>query len=149
MQPAKSKTSPAPKLIMVFGTFDLVHKGHLHFFKQARRLARYPYLIVSVARDVNVKKIKKANSHNPEEKRAQALTKLKLVDKVILGSKSGYIAHIKKIRPDFIALGYDQVAYTKNLTNDLRKAGLKTKVVRLKAFKPHVYKSSLIKNNML
>ena len=44
--------------IMVFGTFDGIHRGHLHFFKQARGLVKNPYLIVSVARDVNVKRIK-------------------------------------------------------------------------------------------
>ena len=44
--------------IMAFGTFDILHAGHLNFFKQARKLSKYPFLIVSVARDVNVKKIK-------------------------------------------------------------------------------------------
>ena len=41
---------------MVFGTFDILHQGHLDFFKQARKLVANPFLVVSVARDVNVKK---------------------------------------------------------------------------------------------
>ena len=46
------------KKVMVFGTFDGLHEGHLDFFRQAREYG--DYLIVAVARDVNVKKIKKS-----------------------------------------------------------------------------------------
>ena len=35
--------------IMVFGTFDMIHAGHEDLFRQARALAKEPYLIVSVA----------------------------------------------------------------------------------------------------
>jgi cytidyltransferase-like protein len=49
---------PWKTIVMVFGTFDFLHKGHLNFFKQARSLAKNPYLIASVARDYNVKRIK-------------------------------------------------------------------------------------------
>ena len=41
---------------MVFGTFDGLHKGHLNFFKQAKKLAQKSFLIVSIARDLNVLK---------------------------------------------------------------------------------------------
>ena len=44
--------------IMVFGTFDGLHKGHLDFFRQAKNFIKNSYLIVSIARDKNVKKIK-------------------------------------------------------------------------------------------
>jgi len=44
--------------IMVFGTFDGLHKGHLNFFWQARKLAVDSFLVVSIARDKNVIKIK-------------------------------------------------------------------------------------------
>ena len=124
--------------IMVFGTFDRLHKGHLSFFRQARSLSKSPYLIVSVARDINVKKIKGKFPKNSERKRLDTIKKSKLVDKVVLGQKSGYLTHIKKQRPEIIALGYDQKAYTK----DLNKLGIK--IVRLKPFKHHIYKSSLI-----
>ena len=54
----KQKIGENMEKIMVFGTFDGVHKGHINFFKQARVLSKNPYLIVSIARDKNVKKIK-------------------------------------------------------------------------------------------
>ena len=44
--------------IMVFGTFDGLHKGHIHFFNQAKNIVKNSFLIVSIARDKNVLKIK-------------------------------------------------------------------------------------------
>ena len=138
--PPKSKTR-----IMVFGTFDILHKGHLNFFRQARKLARDPYLIVSVARDVNVKKIKNHTPRLTERQRLAIIKKCPLVDKAVSGGLKNHIPHIVKERPSIIALGYDQSAYVDNLKALLKKKGLEIKVVRLKAFQPKVYKSSLFK----
>lgn len=130
--------------IMIFGTFDKLHPGHFNLFKQARRLASNPFLIISVARDFNVKKIKNNLPKNSETKRVTQLKNIKYVDKVVLGAKRNYIAHILTHSPNIIALGYDQVAYTANLAKKLAKRGLKPKIYKLRAFKPHVYKSSLL-----
>jgi len=130
---------------MVFGTFDILHKGHLDFFKQARKLSRKPYLIVSVARDTNVKKIKGRPARFGEKRRLLALKKIRLVDKAVLGALKNYIKHILAQNPDIIALGYDQKAYTKDLRALLAKRGLKVKVARLRPYHPKIYKSSLVK----
>jgi FAD synthetase len=128
---------------MVFGTFDVLHKGHLNFFKQARSLSQNSYLIVSVARDINAKRIKGGRPRSTEKQRLAVIKKCPLVDKVVLGGLKSHIPHIAKEAPDIIALGYDQRAYVENLKNLLKKAGLKVKVARLKAFYPKIYKSSL------
>ena len=130
---------------MVFGTFDVLHKGHLNFFRQARKLSTRPYLIVSVARDLNVQKIKGRKPDAAEKQRLAVIKKCPLVDKSVLGGLKSHIPHILKEKPDIIALGYDQLAYVKNLKKLLQKSGLKVKIVRLKAFYPKVYKSSLFK----
>ncbi len=135
--------------IMVFGTFDFVHKGHLNFFKQARALAKNPYLIVSIARDANVKKIKGRKPELSEKQRLSEIKKTKLVDQALLGSKTGYLSHIVKEHPHIIALGYDQKAYVNNLKDLLAKKGFKVKVVRLKPYQPKKYKSSLVKLNLV
>src|SRR6266404_1388313 len=94
--------------VMVFGTFDGLHKGHSNFFRQARKLSRNPFLIVSIARDINVKKIKGKKSRSKERQRLLAVKNSGLVDKVILGGIKNHIPHIFKEKPDIIALGYDQ-----------------------------------------
>src|SRR3989338_4107670 len=129
--------------IMVFGTFDMVHEGHVDFFRQARALAQDPYLIVSVAREPVVTRIKGAKPRRSEKERHALLSRNTLVDEVILGQEDGYIEHIADARPDIIALGYDEAGeFVDRLERDLTDAGVKAKVVRLQAFQPEKYKSS-------
>ena len=130
---------------MVFGTFDGLHRGHLHFFRQAKKLGRNAYLIVSVARDLNVKKIKKRLPEWPEDKRASVLRRVSSVDKVVLSGIRNHLLHIIKERPDIIALGYDQRHYVKNLRADLKKRGLLVKIRRLRPYKPDIFKNRLLK----
>jgi FAD synthetase len=134
---------------MVFGTFDVLHPGHLNFFKQARKLAKRPFLIVSVARDANVKKIKSKDPLFNERKRLALVKKTPGVDKAVLSASTDYLGHILKHKPDIIALGYDQKAYTHRLRLDLWQRGFEPKIVRLKAFHPKKHKSSIYKRNML
>ncbi len=108
-------------------------------------MAKNPFLVVSVARDVNVKIIKGQNPMFSEQQRLRGVRSCPLVDKAVLGGFKNYIPHIAKEKPAIIALGYDQKAYTKNLKKVLNKENLDIKVVRLRAFKPQVYKSSLTK----
>ncbi len=137
--------------IMVFGTFDGLHKGHLNFFKQAKNFIKNSFLIVSIARDKNVLKIK---GHKPEFKeieRRDLVKKCKLVNKVILASKTKYLSHILKESPDIIALGYDQKAYVQNLKKDLKNLSKRAgknifiKIIRLKPYKEKIYKNHLLR----
>ena len=130
--------------IMLFGTFDGIHKGHLDLFKQARKLAIRQFLIVSIARDKNVFKIKKKKTIYSEKERMKLVKKCKLVNKVILGNEDNYLANILKEKPDIIALGYDQKAYVKELKKDLKNKKTDIKIVRLKSYKKHIYKNSLL-----
>jgi FAD synthetase len=132
---------------MVFGTFDLVHPGHEHFFRQARAQARgqTAFLIVSVARDKNVQRIKGRKPLHSEKKRLAVLKSHPLVDRAILGGLVDHLPHIIKQKPDVIALGYDQQEYVKGLKTGLKHKGLQVKIVRLKPHQPRIYKSSLLK----
>ncbi len=133
---------------MVFGTFDGVHKGHENFFRQAKKIVKKPlksFLIVSVARDRNVLRIKKQSSILNEKKRLALIKKYKIVDKVVLSGLDKHIPHIAKEKPDIIALGYDQRDYVKNLKKDLKNKGILVKIVRLKPYKENIYKNYLLK----
>ncbi len=132
--------------IMVFGTFDTLHEGHVDLFRQARSLAPDPHLIVSVARDAVVKRVKGAHPRLSEEARLEAVRAHPLVDEALLGDTSGYIDHIRAAHPAIIALGYDQVGeFVDDLATDLRAAHIHARIVRLEAFKPEIYKSSKLR----
>jgi FAD synthetase len=130
--------------IMVFGTFDGIHPGHLNFFKQAKNLMKNSFLIVSIGRDKNVLKIKGKKPILSETKRLAQVKKSGLADKVILAGQTKYLAHILKERPDIIALGYDQKEYVKELKKDLKNKGISIKIIRLKPYKAHIYKNHLL-----
>lgn len=143
--PVEKKINPLKTRIMIFGTFDGLHKGHLNLFKQARALAERPFLVVSVARDKNVFRIKGEYPAKKEKARLILLKQNKFVDKAVLGGKSYSLTHILKEKPDIIALGYDQKAYVQNLKQDLKSRGIMVKITRLKPFKEKVYKNHLLK----
>lgn len=130
---------------MVFGTFDGLHEGHINFFAQARHLANDPFLVVSVARDKNVKKIKGESPEFKEKERLAFIKNSVLVDRAVLAGLENHLPHILKEKPEIIALGYDQIAYIKNLKKDLENQGLMVKIIRLKPYKKHIYKNHLLK----
>lgn len=123
------------KTVMVFGTFDLLHPGHINFLNQARK---YGNLIIVIARDNTVKQIKGKLPRRNEKQRLKAVLGLNLANKVVLGSLNDKYAAIKKYQPDIIALGYDQNHFIDGLKD------LKIKIRRLKSYRPKKYKSSLI-----
>lgn len=139
-----SKQTVDKAKVMVFGAFDGLHRGHLNFFKQARNLHQNSFLIVSIARDKNIFRIKGRLPFLSEKKRFNLIKKTGLADKVVLGGLEKHIFHITKEKPDIIALGYDQKFYTQNLKRDLKNKGILVKIVRLKPFKEKIYKNHLL-----
>jgi FAD synthetase len=131
------------KKILVTGTFDILHPGHLSLFKQAKKLG--DFLIVVVARDSTVIKIKGAAPQHNQHARIRAIKKLKVADRIMLGRRVDKLKIIDQLKPDIVGLGYDQHAFTKNLRHELKKRGLAPHIVRLKPYRPHRYKSSLLR----
>ncbi len=129
------------KKVLVFGTFDGLHRGHVSFLKQARKHG--DYLIVVVTRDSNVKKLKGKLPMQNEGRRAAALRKF--ADKVLLGEKKVTYRLIKKLNPDVICVGYDQRPSISHARKILRKLRMKKiSLKRMKPYKPSLYKSSVL-----
>lgn len=135
-------TSIDKNIIMVFGTFDIFHKGHENFLKQAREYGNY--LMAVIARDKTVEQIKNKSPRDNETARLKAVEQSGLADEVILGSLTDKYEAIKKYKPNIICLGYDQTAFTDKLEYKLKEFKLNTKIIRLKSYFPNIYKSSKI-----
>ena len=93
--------------VMAVGIFDLLHAGHLHYVEQAKSLGEE--LIVVIAHDETVRQQK----HEPvtgQDLRRRMVEGLKPVDKAVIGNPPGVpiFEILGKIKPDLIALGYDQ-----------------------------------------
>jgi FAD synthetase len=121
--------------IMCFGTFDNFHPGHLSYLKQAKKFG--DYLIVIIARDKNVLELKKKLPSQTEKIRLAGVKKTGLADKAVLGGLKNKFTVLKKYKPEIICLGYDQI-----VNEEALKKIFKGRILRMKPFKEHVYKSS-------
>lgn len=123
------------KTVLVFGTFDKLHPGHEFFLHQAKSYG--DKLVVVVARDHNVLKIKGKLPQDNEQTRLTQVRLVPEVNKARLGledySKKETI--IDEIKPDIICLGYDQAPSFQSPNSNIQ-------VIRLPAFHPDIYKSS-------
>jgi len=134
------------KKVLIFGTFDIVHMGHIHMFKEARGYG--DYLVVVIARDQNVEVIKGEQSFHNEAERHEFLSHVKLVDEVRLGDLNDPYKVIVDVCPDIIALGYDQRVFVDDLAQAITDHNIPAQIVRLMPYDEQRYKSHLIKKYM-
>lgn len=132
--------------VMAFGTFDIIHPGHIFYLTQAKKLGRR--LIVVIARDMTVKKLKGKLPLFDEKERRSIVAALRVVDSAVLGDKIHHCRIIEKLRPDIICLGYDQDISKQKLAEQLLDMKIPARfIVRVKAYRKERYKSSFIKKD--
>ncbi len=136
----------ALKVILVGGVFDLIHPGHIHTLKAAK--AEGDVLVVIVARQSTAQKIKKYRTiyHN-EELRKDLVTSLKFVDLALVGKEGTLYDTVEYVKPNVIALGYDQAHSEKDIAENCKKRNLNVQVIRLSTPIPGS-KSSKIKEEL-
>ncbi len=129
---------------MVFGVFDRLHPGHLSFLKQAKKYGEK--LIVVVARDSAVFKLKKRRPAQSEKKRLQNLRKISLATKAVFGDqRQGSYGIIKKYKPEIICLGYDQERLLRDMRDKIKLGKIPPiKLIKLKSYHPYKFHSSLL-----
>ena len=131
---------------MCFGTFDLLHLGHLHYFQQAKRYG--DYLVVVIARD-KTKKMQKKEIIFSERERLELVKNLRVVDEAVLGYPEDHLRIIQEKRPDIIFLGYDHKIDEKVLAAKLKERGLQPEIKRAKPFRIGKHKSTLLREKVL
>ena len=88
------------------GCFDLLHTGHISYLKSAKK--KCDILILGLNSDESVKKLKGKNRPIIEQKdRAEILSSLPFVDKIVVFDEVTPIKLIKKIKPNIIFKGKD------------------------------------------
>lgn len=117
--------------VMATGVFDILHAGHLHYLNEAKKLG--DELVVVVATDSTVRS-KKHEPVTPESMRVELIRALKPVDMAYLGKEGDVFDIVREIKPDIIAIGYDQEFRERDLEGELKKHGIAAKVVRLSKY---------------
>jgi len=140
------------KVVLASGAFDLLHYGHVYYLTNAKKAGgEDAKLVVIVAKDRTVEKLKGSRPIMPEDERRALVESLKMVDEAILGYENmDLLKVIEKIKPDVIALGYDEERMERELKRLIAEKNLNIKVVRVGKFEEKgLVSSSKIKKKII
>ncbi len=129
-------------VVFAGGVFDIIHPGHIYTLRLAKALG--DILIVTIARDSTVIKVKGRRPIHNENLRCELVNSLKFIDLTILGREGDIFKSVEYVRPNIIALGYDQVHEEHLIDEECKRRGLDIKIVRLNSPIPDM-KSTKIK----
>jgi FAD synthetase len=135
---------PKRKVVLASGVFDLLHLGHVRFLEEAKRAGgKNAKLIVIIARDSTVEETKGKKPIMSEAQRSALVESLKVVNEAVLGYENLDIGEvIEKIKPDVIALGYDQAEMEREVKDYVDKHKLPVQIVRIGKFGENALDSS-------
>lgn len=92
--------------VITYGTYDHLHRGHIHLLERAKALG--DYLIVGVTSDDFGKTRGKINVQQPHEERIAAVRATGLADRIIVEEYEGQkIDDIKRYGVDVFTVGLD------------------------------------------
>ena len=139
-------------IVLASGVFDLLHLGHVRCLEEAIKAGgKNAELIVIVARDSTVEKRKGKKPIMSEDQRRALVESLRVVDEAILGYENFNMDEvIDKIKPDIIAMGYDQKSMAEAVEKAIAKKRLDVKVVKIGKFgEDELNSSSEIKRKII
>ena len=134
---------PSLKIVLAGGVFDIIHPGHIHTLNEAKKLG--DFLVIVIATDKTVMKMKNRKPLHNALARQELVSSLSMVDLCIIGNEEDIFKTVDLIRPQIIALGYDQIHQEKFITDGCRKINLDVSVARLESPRPETSSSSIQK----
>ena len=130
-------------VVLAGGVFDIIHPGHIHTLNAAKELG--DVLVVVVATDNTAVKMKKRRPLHAQEQRQELVNSLSTVDLCLIGQEDDIFKTVNHVKPQIIALGYDQVHQEKFITEGCKKIKLDAKVARLQSPIPESSSSKIQK----
>ncbi len=131
------------QVVLAGGVFDIIHPGHIHTLNAAKALG--DVLVVVVATDNTSVKMKKRRPLHSQEQRQELVSSLSMVDLCLIGQEEDIFKTVNRVRPQIIALGYDQIHQEKFITEGCAKISLDAKVARLQSPIPESSSSKIQK----
>jgi len=130
-------------VVLAGGVFDIIHPGHIYTLNAAKALG--DVLVVVVATDNTSEKMKKRKPLHTQEQRQELVNSLSMVDLCLVGQEDDIFKTVNRVRPQIIALGYDQIHQEKFITDGCKKIKLEAKVARLQSPIPESSSSKIEK----
>ena len=131
------------RIVLAGGVFDIIHPGHISTLNAAKALG--DVLVVVVATDNTAVKMKKRRPLHSQEQRKELVNSLKVVDLCLIGQENDIFKTVNLVKPQIIALGYDQVHQEQFITEGCKKIKLDAKVARLQSPIPESSSSKIEK----
>ena len=131
------------RIVLAGGVFDIIHPGHIHTLNAAKLLG--DVLVVVVATDNTAVKMKKRTPIHSQEQRQELVNSLEVVDLCLIGQENDIFKTVNLVKPQIIALGYDQVHQEQFITEGCKKIKLDAKVARLQSPIPESSSSKIEK----
>ena len=131
------------KIVLAGGVFDIIHPGHIHTLNAAKALA--DVLVVAIATDKTAQKMKKRSPLHNQELRRELVNCLSMVDRTVIGHEDDIFETVREIKPDIIALGYDQVHQEQFISDGCKRINLDVRIVRLQSPVPELSSSEIEK----
>ena len=131
------------RIVLAGGVFDIIHPGHIHTLNAAKGLG--DVLVVVVATDSTAVKMKKRKPLHTQEQRQELVNSLIMVDLCLIGQEDNIFKTVNHVKPQIIALGYDQAHQEKFITEGCKKIKLNAKVARLQSPIPESSSSKIQK----
>ena len=131
------------RIVLAGGVFDIIHPGHIHTLNDAKKLG--DLLVVVIATDKTAIKMKKREPLHSAELRQELVSSLTMVDLCIIGDEGDIFKTVDLVRPQIIALGYDQTHQEKFITDGCKKINLDVTVARLESPRPETSSSKIQK----
>lgn len=103
---------------LLHGVFDLIHSGHIEYFREARRLC--DILVVSITTDKYVNK-GIGRPYFKIQQRVKNLKEIKLIDYIIENDHETPVNIIKKLRPNYYIKGSDYSKKENDITGNISK----------------------------
>ncbi len=131
------------RVVLAGGVFDIIHPGHIHTLKAAKALG--DVLVVAIATDKTAQKMKKRIPLHNQELRCELVDCLSMVDIAIIGHENDIFETVKLVKPEIIALGYDQIHQEKFISDGCKRINLDVNIVRLQSPVPELSSSDIQK----
>jgi cytidyltransferase-like protein len=131
------------KIVLAGGVFDIIHPGHIHTLNAAKALG--DVLVVAIATDKTAQKMKKRQPLHDQELRRELVSSLSMVDVALVGDEEDIFETVKMVKPNVIALGYDQIHQEKFISDGCKRINLDVKIVRLQSPAPKLSSTDIQK----
>jgi cytidyltransferase-like protein len=128
--------------VFTFGSFDLIHPGHLAYLTHAKQQG--DFLTTIVASDESIRQFKQHEPQYSQSKRIHHLQDTWLVDTIIAWHPQNFYSTLQDTLPRVLVFGYDQ--HLQWVASRYHRQSLPLPFfIQANAYHPEVFKSSKLK----